>query len=97
MDILDRTNQITPFDQVEYMERLDRMKQLEFREPMDTMEGMERVESFDMKVERIARAWFADTGPDHDFTPLNWDLAHPEDKSFAVYMVAFVLDEAGVE
>lgn len=55
------------------------------------------METFDEKVERIARAWFEDTGPGDDFTPLNWDEGHPDDKALARYTVAFVLYQAGIE
>ncbi|HSU47465.1 MAG TPA: hypothetical protein VLJ40_11170 [Arthrobacter sp.] len=52
-------------------------------------------ETFEETVERIAAAWFQDTGPEHDFVPLNWEKGHPEDKAFARYTVAFVLARAG--
>ena len=55
-----------------------------------------RTETFDEKVERIAQAWFQDTGPEYDFAPLNWEKGHPDDKDFARYTVAFVLREAGL-
>ena len=55
------------------------------------------MEAFDQMVERIAKAWFEDNGPENDFTPLNWDKGHPEDRNFARYTVAFVLRQAGIE
>lgn len=53
-------------------------------------------ESFEDMVERIARAWYEDPGPDGDLT-LNWDTAHPGDQGSARYTVAFVLREAGLD
>jgi hypothetical protein len=54
-------------------------------------------EKFEDMVERIARAWFEDSGPHNDFTPLNWIMGHPDDKDFARYTAAFVLRQAGIE
>lgn len=55
------------------------------------------METFDEKVERIAKAWFEDTGPENDFPPLDWEQGHPVDKDCARYMVAFVLTQAGLD
>lgn len=76
-------NDFTPFDQVEYMERLERMR-------FDTCE-----ESFDEKVERIAKAWYESPGPDGDLS-LDWGSAHPGDQDSARYNVRFVLRKAGL-
>jgi hypothetical protein len=54
-------------------------------------------EKFEDMVERIARAWFQDSGVDGDLLPMDWDEVHPGDKNRTRYMVAFVLTQAGDE
>jgi hypothetical protein len=51
------------------------------------------------KVERIARAWFERPCPPEDVSVCNpdlhnWDTGHPDDKAYALDMVAFVLNQA---
>jgi hypothetical protein len=53
-------------------------------------------ETFDQKVERLAKAWYESPGPDDDLG-LDWDTAHPGDREMARYNVRFILTEAGIE
>lgn len=78
------------------LERLDNVEPMEFLEPQESMAMVDTMESFDQKVERIAKAWFESPGPDGDLEP-DWDTAHPEDKDTARYNARFILTEAGIE
>jgi hypothetical protein len=60
-------------------------------------EDLEPTETYEDKVERIAKAWFESPGPEGDLVGLDWDTAHPGDKDSARYNVAFVLRQAGIE
>jgi hypothetical protein len=77
------------------------MRALAMPELLQTMEALEPVESFEDKVERIARAYFESPCPPDD-GPCNpgihdWDTGHPGDKAHWRTVVRFVLTEAGIE
>jgi hypothetical protein len=59
-------------------------------------------ESFERKVERIAKAWIARPCPPDEEPYCNpamhvWETMHPEDQAYAREHVAFALREAGLE
>lgn len=62
---------------------------------VDELDRKGMVEPLDQRVERIARAWFEDPGPEDDLS-LDWDSAHPDDKDSARYTVRFVLTQVGL-
>jgi hypothetical protein len=58
------------------------------------------METFDEKVERIAKAWIAQPCPPDEEPYCNpamhvWETMHPEDQQYARDHVAFALREAG--
>lgn len=78
------------------------MEPMEFLEPMESMAMVDTMESYDQKVERIARAYFERPCPPEDGPYCcadmhDWDTGHPDDKEHWRDTVRFVLREAGVE
>jgi len=78
------------------------MEPMVFLEPQESMGVVDTMESFDQKVERIAKVWFETTCPPEEGDNCcldlhNWETGHPDDKASARNFVAFVLHEAGVE
>ena len=60
------------------------------------------IETFEDKVERVARAYFDQPCPPEDGSSCNpelhdWDFADPIDKAYWRESVAFILREAGVD
>lgn len=59
-------------------------------------------ETFEEKVERIAKAWIAKPCPPDEEQYCNpamhvWETMHPEDQAYARGYVTFALHEAGIE
>jgi hypothetical protein len=81
------------------------MEPMEFLEPQESMAMMDTMESFDQKVERIARAYFEKPCPpgagpyccaDMHEDMHDWDTGHPDDKAHWRDTVRFILTEAGL-